>query len=329
MRLEQPWWLILVPIALGVAWLAYRQGEPRRAALSFPESKLLAGAAGSWALLFRILPYAVKCLALVLCAVALARPQWVLREDDGSSQGIDIMLTLDTSTSMFAVDFAPMNRISAAKETAKRFIGGRILDRIGILVFGGAPILTCPLTTDYASLLEYIDGINAGMTQTDGTAIGDGIASAVDHFRSSKAKSKVIILLTDGANNAGIIDPLTAAKLAGALGIKVYTIGCAKRGQALIPVETQFGRQLLPIPDELNEEVLLEIANSTGGRYFRATNYKELASIYSEIDKLEKSEVKKPPIVSYSDRYVWFLAPAMLLLMANMVLSQTLLLRVP
>lgn len=329
MRLEQPWWLILAPIALVIGWLAYRIGEARRAALVFPETRVLSGAIGRRSSIYRVLPYLIKTVALLLCAVAMARPQWVLREDDGSSQGIDIMLALDTSTSMFALDFDPLNRITAAKETAKRFIAGRVHDRIGILVFGGAPILTCPLTTDYASLLEFLDGVNAGMTHTEGTAIGDAIASAADHFRSSKAKSKVIILMTDGANNEGIIDPLTAAKLAASFGIKIYAIGTAKRGQAFVPVDTQFGRQLMAIPDELNEDSLLQIANVTDGKYFRATNFKELSSIYSEIDKLEKSEVAKPPVISFKDRYVWFLAPAVLLLMAGAALSQTWLLRVP
>ena len=329
MRLEQPWWLLLVPVALLLGWLAYRIGESKRAALSFPDSRALAGAAGAGSRFLLVLPYVVRAAALVLCALALARPQWVLREDDGSSQGIDIMLVLDTSTSMFAIDFNPMNRIQAAKETARQFIAGRVNDRIGILVFGGSPILTCPLTTDYAALLEFLDGVDAGMTRTEGTAIGDAIASAADHFRSSKAKSKVIILLTDGANNAGIIDPLTAAKLAASYGIKIYAIGCAKRGQALVPVDTQFGRQLMAIPDELNEESLQQIASVTEGKYYRATNMKELSAIYSEIDKLEKSDVKKPPVVSYTDRYVWALAPAVFLLIAAMMLSQTVLLRIP
>jgi Ca-activated chloride channel family protein len=253
----------------------------------------------------------------------------VLRQDDGSDQGIDILLVLDTSTSMRALDFDPTNRIQAAKETAKRFIEGRIHDRIGILVFGGAPILTCPLTTDYASLLEFLDATDAGMTDTDGTAIGDAIASAVDHLRTSQAKSKVIILMTDGANNTGLIDPLTSSKMAATFGIKIYAIGTAKRGEAYVPVQTQFGKTMVKIPDELNEDELLAIANATNGEYFRATNYKELTSIYSEIDKLERSEVNRPPVLAYVDYYQWMLVPAILTLLTMVMLSQTVLLRIP
>ena len=222
-----------------------------------------------------------------------------------------------------------MNRIEAAKETATRFIKGRIHDRIGILVFGGSPVMTCPLTTDYASLLDFLGEVQAGMTDTDGTAIGDAIAAAVDHLRPSNAKSKVIILMTDGANNTGIIDPLTAAKMAASFGIKIYTIGTAKRGDALVPVNTQFGRTMVKIPDELNEDELLAIANATGGQYFRATNYKELSSIYAEIDKLEKSDVTRPPLLSYTDHHAWALLPALLLLLAMTVLSETAFVRIP
>jgi Ca-activated chloride channel family protein len=329
MRFEQPWLLLLAPAAVLLGWIAYRMNEPRRAALSFPDSRKLAGASDFRARLYRIFPYGVKSAALLLCVLALARPQSVLRGDDGSSQGIDIMLVLDTSTSMRAIDFDPLDRIGAAKETAKRFIAGRVHDRIGILVFGGAPVMTCPLTTDYGALLDFLNGVQAGMTDTDGTAIGDAIAAAADHFRSSKAKSKVMVMLTDGANNAGIIDPLTAAKLAASFGIKIYTVGCAKRGQSLVPVDTQFGRQLVRIPDELNEESLTEIAQATGGEYFRATNYQELSSIYGRIDKLQKSDVASPPVLSFTDRYRWVLAPAVLMLIAAMALSQTLMLRIP
>jgi Ca-activated chloride channel family protein len=240
------------------------------------------------------------------------------------------MLAMDTSTSMSALDFAPLSRIDAAKDTARRFVEGRAQDRIGVIVFGGAPQLASPLTADYDAVYQVLDGLTPGMTQTDGTAIGDGIISAVNHLKDSDAKSKIIIMLTDGRSNTGLIDPITAAKTAASLGIKVYTIGCGKRGQSVMPVDDPVqGRVMVTIDDDLDEDLLDQIARMTDARYFRATSLKELREIYATIDKLEKSQVKLPDVVSRDDRYRFPVAAAALLLLLEAVLSNTWLLRWP
>lgn len=330
-RLEQPLWLLSALPALAAAAYSAAAGPRRQAALGYPGAAALAQVqARAGRALVRWAPPALKLAALLLAAGALARPQRVAREAAGPTQGIDILLAIDTSMSMRALDFNPLDRMAAAKEAAREFIQNRVSDRIGIVVFGGAPLLSCPLTLDYEALTSFLDGIEAGMTRSDGTAIGDGLASAVGHLKESAAPSKVVILLTDGRSNTGLAPPPTAAKAARTYGIKVYTVGTGRRGQALYPMDHPvLGRQLVPIPDELDEDALLQIAAETGGRYFRAENRAELASIYREIDRLEKHEFEKPEIVSYQDLHPWLLLPASLLLAAELLLSQTLLLKLP
>ncbi|MBI3550451.1 MAG: VWA domain-containing protein [Elusimicrobia bacterium] len=329
MRFANPIWLLLALPAAAAAVAAAKWIDPSRAAMPFPDGASIKTPWGRWTRLLAWTPSGLKAAAIILAAIAMARPQAVEREIKSLSQGIDILLTIDTSMSMLAIDFDPMDRITAAKRTAAKFVQGRTNDRIGVVVFGGVPLMGCPLTMDYAAVLDYVSGIEAGMTQTEGTAIGDAIVSSVSRLKGSSAKSKVAILLTDGANNAGIIDPVTAAKSAAAFGIKLYAIGAAKRGPALVPIDGPFGRQLGRIPDELNEDVLTQIAETTGGRYFRATNFRELDEIYREIDRLERTEVSKPPIVAYADLHAWLLLPAALLLILEMSLARTLLLRIP
>lgn len=327
MSFAHPWWLLLALPALAAGWFAYRRLEPRRASMAFPEGDALAEAGGG--AFQTALPYALKTLALLLAVAALARPQVVERRVRSVTRGIDILLVLDTSTSMRAVDFDPTDRMGAAVETAKRFVSGRADDRIGVLVFGGAPILACPLTMDYEAVGDYLGGVEAGMTRTEGTAIGDGIAAAVDHLKSSRAKSRVIVLLTDGSSNTGAIDPVTAAKAAQTYGVKIYAIGTGRRGEALAPIDTPFGRRLQRIPDELDEDVLTRVAAIADGRYFRATNFRELVEIYSEIDRLEKTDAARPEIVTRTDLYPWLVLPAFMLLAGEMALARTVLLRIP
>lgn len=329
MRFEEPLWLLLCLPVLASGWAALRWGDALRAALPYPGAVPHASLSRAKAALVRAAPQCLKTAVLLLCVAALARPQAVRRGPVEPAQGVDILLALDTSKSMLALDFEPRDRMGAAKEAAKRFVSGRVNDRIGLVVFGGAAVLACPFTLDYEALLDYLDGAEAGMTQTDGTAIGDAIATAVDHLRSGRAKSRVIILLTDGSSNAGAIDPLTAAKAAKALGIKIYAVGAARRGEALVPVQTPFGRVLQKIPDELDEDLLLRIAAETDGKYFRAGSLAELSQVYSEIDRLEKTRVRRPPALSYRDLHVWLLLPAAALLLAELALAGTFLLRVP
>jgi len=329
MRWANPLWIAAALPALAAVAYAWRQESTRRAALVYPGSTetLRAAAAGAWA---RELPLLLRALVLVLCVLALARPQKILRQMAGLARGIDIMLVIDTSTSMRALDFNPLDRMGAAKAAAKHFISRRVSDRIGILVFGGDPALSCPRTLDYEALYEFIDGIYPGMTQSEGTAIGDGLAAAVNHLKESAAKSKVAILLTDGRNNAGLIDPFTAARAAKSMGIKVYTIATGKHGDALYPIDHPvLGRTLVKLPEDIDEEMLEKVAQEADGRYFRATNVQELSQIYEEIDRLEKTEVKLPETLSFQDLHARLLLPAAALFALELLLSSTWLLRIP
>lgn len=330
-RLENHWWLLgLVPV-LGAALAAALQGVGRMPAFRFPDVGAVARRAGSgagWPV--RWTPLVLKVIALALAIAALARPQAVRREPAGAAEGIDIVLVLDTSESMRALDFDPFDRMTAAKQAARDFIQRRVSDRIGLVVFGGEPLMACPPTLDYDALLSFLEDVKPGMTQSRGTAIGDGLAAAVSHLKDSTAKSRITVLITDGANNAGLVDPLTAAKAAKAMGVKVYTIGAAKHGQALVPIDHPvLGRQMVAIDDDLDDDLLTRMGEETGGRYYRATNAKELSEIYVDIDKLEKSTVDRPETVSYTDYYRKLLLPAALILAAELALGHTLLVRLP
>lgn len=318
MRLAYPWLLAaataLAAAALAAAWRL----ERRRARLPYPaEPALRPERPPLKALLARWLPLGLKSAALLLLAFALARPQSVKARAQGAGRGIDIMLVLDVSLSMGATDFDP-NRLEAAKSAAVRFVGGRAQDRIGALIFGGAPQLISPATVDYEAVIGQIRALEPGMTKVDGTAIGDGLASAVARLRDSAAKSKVVILLTDGRSNAGVIDPLTAAKAAASYGIKVYTIGTAKKGPAMMPIDDpQQGRVMVRIDDDLDDALLGEVARLTDAKYFRATSLKEMREIWRTIDALEKSEVELPALSAFDDLYRGPAFAAALLLLAE------------
>jgi Ca-activated chloride channel family protein len=330
MRLAYPWVLLLaLPVLLALAW-KFLSGEKEQAALPLPAApELWAGKPTARALLARWLPAGLKGLALLLVVFALARPQLLSSRAHGVGRGIDIILAVDSSLSMSAVDLSP-SRIEAAKETALKFVRGRAQDRIGIITFGGATQLICPLTLDYDAVSSQLEQLFPGITKADGTAIGDGIVSALNHLKGSDAKSRVIILLTDGRSNTGVVDPLTAAKTAASLGVRIYTIGTAKRGQALMPVDDPLrGRMMVPIDDDLDEDQLDAIARAADGRYFRAQSAAELKEIYATIDKLEKSDVKLPDVVSRNDRYHAPVLAAALLLLCEISLANTWLLRWP
>lgn len=236
------------------------------------------------------LPFILRVLTFVLLVIALARPQSSLHSEKITTEGIDIIITMDISGSMLAEDFRP-NRIEAAKKVAMEFIDGRENDRIGLVVFAGESFTQCPLTTDRPVVKNLLKEIKSGLIE-DGTAIGMGLATAVSRLKDSKAKSKVIILLTDGINNRGFISPLTAAQIARSLGIKVYTIGVGTIGYAPYPVQTPFGTQYQNVPVEIDENLLKEIAHMTGVKYFRATDNNKLRAIYKEIDQLEKTKIE-------------------------------------
>jgi Ca-activated chloride channel family protein len=329
MSLAHPLLALLALPAAAAAWWAWRGLERRRPALSFPmdDPSLLAGR-GPRQKAARWLPWSLQTAALLLLCLALARPQKAASLQRGLGLGIDIMLAIDTSLSMNAVDFEP-NRLEAAKATAKRFVSGRAQDRIGLVTFGGGTMLACPLTLDFGALLGRIEDLQAGMAGSEGTALGEGIISAVNHLRDSEAKSRVIILLTDGRGNVGI-DALTGAKAAQAFAVKIYAIGTAKKGETMIPVDDPaMGRTMVPLGEDLDEETLSEVARLTEGKYFRATNLRELKSVYDEIDRLERSSVRLPENVARTDLYHLPVLAAVLLLLLEAALSQTVLLRWP
>ncbi|MFN8237757.1 MAG: VWA domain-containing protein [Chitinophagales bacterium] len=264
----------------------------------------------------------LKIMAFVFLVFALARPQSSLSEKEISTQGIDIVLSLDISGSMLARDFEP-DRLEAAKKVAMKFIKDRPNDRIGLVVFSGESFTQCPITIDHQVLLNLFKDIHSGMVE-DGTAIGMGLATAVARLKESKSKTKVIILMTDGVNNMGYIDPYTSIKIAKAFGVRVYTIGIGKNGNAPYPVKDQNGKTYYQsFPVQIDEPLLRKIAQETGGNYFRATGNSSLKNIYDNIDKLEKSKIKISNYHRKSERFHLFAFLALFCLLAEFVLSRT------
>ncbi len=251
----------------------------------------------------------LRVLALVALIAAIARPQSLFDEEKRKTEGIDIVLALDISGSMLAQDFKP-DRLGAAKDVAAQFVDARLDDRIGLVVFAGESFGQCPLTIDHNEVKLQLSEIKQGILE-DGTAIGNGLATAVDKLKDSEAKSKVIILLTDGVNNRGEIDPTDAAQLAQLYGIKVYTIGVGTMGTAPYPVQTPWGPSTQQMPVEIDEELLSSIGQNTGGQYFRATNNKTLSEIYQHIDRLEKTEVEVTQITNRTERFHWLVVIAL------------------
>jgi Ca-activated chloride channel family protein len=265
--------------------------------------------------------FAIRMTAVLLLILVLARPQYTDKFQDVSTEGIDIILTLDISGSMLARDFKP-DRLEASKNVATEFISGRPYDRIGLVVFSGESFTQCPLTTDHAVLINLLREIQSGMIE-DGTAIGMGLANAVNRIKDSDAKSKVIILLTDGINNRGEIAPATAAGIAKTFGIRVYTIGVGTQGTAPYPVQTPFGTQYQNMPVEIDEAILKDIAQMTGGRYFRATDNDKLVQVYGEIDKLEKSKIDVKQFIRKDEKYLIPALIAFCLLVIEMIFRYT------
>ena len=271
--------------------------------------------------------FGFRILAVALLIIALARPQSVDKWEDISTEGIDIVISLDISSSMLARDFKP-DRLEASKELATEFISGRSDDRMGLVVFSGESFTQCPLTTDHAVVINMMRDIQTGMIE-DGTAIGMGLATAINRLKDSKAKSKVIILMTDGVNNMGEIAPVTAAEIAQSFNIRVYTIGVGSRGMAPYPVQTQYGLQYRNMKVEIDEEVLKDIAETTNGKYFRATDNDQLKQIYQEIDKLEKSKIDVKEFRRKSEEYLLFVIIAGVLLFMEVLARNTLLRGLP
>lgn len=311
-------WLLAVPVLLLVHYLYLELGK-RRPHLRVPKVNPWEAGGGTVLSVLRHLPFILREAALVLIIICLARPRSSTEMEKIDTEGIDIMLAMDVSTSMLARDFKP-DRISAAKDIAIEFIGQRVSDRMGIVVFAGESYTQCPLTTDRATLINLMKEVQTGIIE-DGTAIGNGLATAVGRMKDSDAKSRVVILLTDGVNNRGEIAPETAAEIARTYGIRVYTIGVGANGTAPYPVITPFGVQLQDVQVEIDENLLRQIADATGGRYFRATDNTKLAEIYAEINKMEKARTTIDSFPIYKELFPRYALAALLLLLAELLVK--------
>jgi Ca-activated chloride channel homolog len=310
-----PEFLILLLLLPLIAWWYRGHYKTHYAPITMSNLAMFTGNS-SWRGRLRFLLPILRGLAFVVLTVAMARPQKLLNEEDIQADGIDIAITLDLSSSMLAQDFEP-DRLEVAKKVAADFVEKRAYDRIGLVVFSGEAFTQCPLTTDHKVVKEFLANLECGFLQ-DGTAIGMGLATAVNRMKESPAKSKVIILMTDGVNNAGYFKPEDAMQLAKTLGIKVYTIGVGSTGEAMSPVGRRSdGKYVFGlVPVEIDEPLLQNIAQSTGGKYYRATNARELEQIYSEIDRLEKSRIDVTTIKRRSEAFTnWALAGLLFLIL--------------
>lgn len=316
--------LLLVPL---IGWYIYKLHKSQASLqVSSSEAFQLPGTS-SWKVYMRHLPFVLRMLAIALLIVVLARPQSTNSWQNSSTEGIDIVMAMDISTSMLAEDLKP-NRLEAAKDVAASFINGRQNDNIGLVVFAAESFTQCPLTIDHGVLLNLFKDIQPGIIQ-DGTAIGLGLANAVSRIKDSQAKSKVIILLTDGVNNTGVIAPVTAAEIAKTFGIRVYTIGVGTQGEAPYPIPTAFGVQYQNVPVEIDEQVLKQIASTTGGQYFRATDNSSLKEIYSEIDQLEKTKISVQEFSKKQEEYKNWALLVFALLLIEVLLRNTVLRNIP
>lgn len=321
-------WLIPVTVVLGVLWW-YFLSRKNHAEIKFSSTRSFAGFTHPVkAILKRFLPL-LRVITIILLIVAIARPQTSYDEEKITTEGIDIVIALDLSASMLAKDFSP-NRIEAAKKEAINFVDERPHDRIGLVVFAGESFTQCPVTIDHAILKKQLSQVKTGQLE-DGTAIGMGLATAVQRLKESESKSKVIILMTDGVNNRGLIDPLTACDLAMQYGIRVYTIGIGTNGKAMTPVAmTRSGELIYDYADvQIDEALLKDIAKKTGGQYFRATDNNKLKEIYSQIDKLEKTKIQVSAFERKTEKFYAFAFLAVIFLLAEVLLRYSYLKSIP
>ncbi len=325
MRFAHPWFFLLLLLVPAYVWW---QMVKRRAAVVFSDLGFLRAATprGRYG---RIIVHTLYSLAIIFMTVALARPQRGRQFREVETRGIDIMLCLDISGSMRAEDFSPQNRLTVAKQRAKEFVEKRKGDRIGLVIFSAASLTQCPLTLDHQIVENLIDRVDFGMLE-DGTAIGLGLASAVARLKDSKAKDRVIILLTDGVNNTGDIDPITAAQTAASFGIKVYTIGVGSKGLVPYPVnDPMFGRRYVQVQIDLDTETLQKVADMTGGRFFLATDAQALGQIYNEIDRMEPTMFKVKQYTVYNELAGLWLLLSVITMGAGAILAMTVFRRLP
>ena len=310
-------WLLVLPLLLVAHYLCLELRE-RRPHLRVPVLAPWKQGGGTVFAVLRHLPFVLRIAALSLIIVCIARPRSSTQMERIDTEGIDIVLAMDVSTSMLARDFKP-DRISAAKDVAVQFIAQRPTDRMGIVVFAGESYTQCPLTTDRATLINLMKEVSTDYIE-DGTAIGNGLATAVARMKDSDAKSRVVILLTDGVNNCGEITPQMAAEIAKTYGVRIYTIGVGANGEAPYPVMTPWGTQMQNIRVEIDEELLKEISAETGGRYFRATDNTKLTDIYNEIDTLEKTRTTVDSFPIYAELYTKYALAALACLLLELLI---------
>ena len=333
MRFVNPWMLVLLVLVPLVVHLTGKFTLASRSSFRFPNKDLVKKLKPSLRVaLSRNLVY-LRAACLTLLVIAAARPQSFIEETKIYVEGIDIVLAIDTSTSMRAMDFEVggrrVNRLYVVKREVEDFIRKRVSDRIGMVAFAALPYTVCPLTLDHDWLDKNLERVKIGMIE-DGTAIGSAISSSLNRLKDTEAKAKIIILLTDGINNAGKISPVVAAEAAKTLGVKIYTIGAGKRGLAPYPVKDMFGNEMLkPVAIEIDETLLRKIADITGGKYYRATDAASLRDIYNQIDKLEKIPIEEIGFSSFNELFPIFLGPALILLLLGVILSNTILRRLP
>ena len=332
MNLHDAFVLILIPI-IALLFLYWHKKQGTVSAFKFSSGELLGKLKGSFKLKLSQNLIVLRLLAIGLLIFALARPQTPVADSKIHSEGIDIVLAIDCSTSMLAEDFRlggqRQNRVEVVKSVVKDFIMGRKNDRIAIVAFASRAYTVCPLTLDYGWLLDNLERVKTGLVE-DGTALGAGIATSLNRLKDAKAKSKVVILLTDGRNNTGKISPLTAAEAAKVLKIKVYTIGAGSKGPVPYPVKDFFGNTVYqPIQIDIDEDSLIKIADMTGAEYFRATDTESLRKIYKEIDALEKTDIEEKGYLEYNELFSVFLILALVFLLLDIVLSNTILRKIP
>ena len=327
MTFSQPFWLLLLLLVPFAGWRSWATARAR-GGMRFSSTSALAAAGATWKTRLKWVPTALRVTGLSLAIFALARPQNLNVIQERFAEGVDIMMVLDTSTSMRAEDFRP-NRFEAAKSVGTEFIQGRISDRVGLIVFAANAYTQAPLTLDYVFLTQMLNEVEVGVIE-DGTAIGTALAMAVNRLKDTEAKSKVVILLTDGQNNRGELSPETAAEVAKTLGVRVYAIGVGQHGEAPFVVDHPFaGRQRRMVPVEIDEEMLQSVADMTGGKYFRATNNRALSDIYDQIGELEKTKIEERVYTDFEELFPRYLFPGLLLLFLEVVLSTTLFRRFP
>jgi Ca-activated chloride channel family protein len=320
------YFLLIIPL---LVFFYSKRKKPQSVTLRYSNLETVKEVGKSRWALYRHILFALRVLAVAFLILAVARPQSGSKEEEITTEGIDIVLALDISSSMLAEDFKPKNRLEVSKIVAKEFVEGRTNDRIGMVVFAGESYTQCPLTMDYGVLLSFIESVKIGLIE-DGTAIGMAMANAVNRLKDSKAKSKVVILLTDGRNNAGQLHPLTSARMAQALGVRFYTVGAGSRGTALVPVNDPiFGKRYMRQNVEIDEDLLKRVAQMTDGKYFRAVDRESLKAVFEEIGELEKTKIEVKEFTRYEELFPFYLILALIFLGLETILAHTKFRKIP